>query len=106
MRSPLLLAAASFALTGTIMLAAVPADARGASTDYRCTALLEQSRAAVAAATDPAVAQRAARAIRTGETLCEARAEGAAANQFRRALTMLGVEEVRTTTTPAEIAAR
>lgn len=95
-RSPLLPGFIGFAVTGAIMLAASPAFAGTASADYRCSALPEQARTAAAATTDPAQRQRAERFIATGQQLCVARSEGPAARQFRSALRILNVAEVRT----------
>lgn len=76
---PLLLAAG---------LAAAPAQAA----DARCTTLPENVRAALASA-DPAQARNAARHVVTGERLCEARNKRAAAEQFRIAAGLLGLDE-------------
>jgi hypothetical protein len=99
MRFPLssTLTVATFALAPVLMFAvAAPAQAQGASGDYRCTALADQARAAAAlpglSASD---ATSARRAVATGTTLCNARAEGAAARQFRRALSIANVTEAR-----------
>ncbi|MEQ1688407.1 MAG: hypothetical protein ABL874_07520 [Sphingopyxis sp.] len=91
-----LLTSASFALA-PIALFAVPtlAHAQGASGDYRCTELPAQVRAATAASTDADAVQRAQRFIANGRNLCNARAEGEAARQYRSALRILGVAEVR-----------
>ncbi len=94
MRSPLLPALIGFVAAGTAMLATAPAEAQ-AATDYRCTELVTQARTAATNATDAAQAARARRYIATGVALCEARSEGPAARQFRSALRVLGVEEVR-----------
>lgn len=102
MRSPLLPALLGFAVTGAVMFATAPASAQ-AATDYRCTALVDQARTAAANSTDAAKAQRARQFIATGVALCEARSEGPAARQFRSALRVLGVQEIRNAA-PAEIA--
>lgn len=102
MRSPILPALFGFAVTGAIMLSAAPASAQAAS-DYRCTALAEQARTAAASTTDATKAQRARQFIATGAALCEARSEGPAARQFRSALRVLGVDEIRNAA-PSEIA--
>lgn len=106
MRSPFAIAAISFALTGAVLLSGAPAQARGASTDYRCTALAEQARTAAATVADANQQARVRRMISTGDSLCQARAEGEAARQFRAALQVMGVQEVRAAANPAEIAAR
>ena len=103
MRSPLLPALFGFAVTGAIMLSAAPVSAQ-AATDYRCTELAAQARTAAANATDATQAQRAQRFIATGAALCEARSEGPAARQYRSALRVLGVDEVRNAT-PNQMAA-
>lgn len=90
------LIAAAFALAPLTILS-TPAQAQG-SDDYRCTALPAQVQAAAASATDAGQVQRAQRFIQSGNQLCEARAEGAAARQYRSALRILGATEVRTAT--------
>ena len=105
MRSPLIIAAISFAMTGAVLLGGTPAQARP-STDYRCTVLADQARTAAASATDANAAQRARHLISVGDNLCQVRAESAAARQFRNALQLVGVQEVRAVANPAEIAAR
>ena len=94
-RSLLLPGFIGFAVTGAIMLTAAPASAQAAATDYRCGALADQARTAAAATSDPAQRDRAARFVATGERLCAARSEGPAARQFRSALRLLNVAEVR-----------
>lgn len=81
-----------FALAPMVLFTA-PAAAQ--SSDYRCAELQTQARTAAANATDAGQAQRARRFIAVGQQLCEARAEGQAARQFRSALRILGVAEVR-----------
>jgi hypothetical protein len=76
-------------------LVAFTAPAAAQSADYRCAELQAQARTAAANATDADQAQRARRFISVGQQLCEARAEGQAARQFRSALRILGVAEVR-----------
>ena len=76
-------------------LVAFTAPAAAQSADYRCAELQVQARTAAANATDADQAQRARRFIAVGQQLCEARAEGQAARQFRSALRILGVAEVR-----------
>jgi hypothetical protein len=102
MRSPLLPALFGFAVTGAVMLVSAPVSAQ-AATDYRCTALAEQARTAAANTSDATKAQRAQRFIATGAALCEARSEGSAARQYRSALRVLGVDEIRNAA-PSEIA--
>lgn len=95
--------AAAFSLAPLVMISS-PAAAQGTG-DYRCTALPAQVQAAVAGATDADQIQRAQRFLQSGNQLCEARAEGAAARAYRSALRILGTEEVRTAT-PTDIAQR
>lgn len=95
-RSPLLPAFLGLAVTGAIMLTASAASAQTPSADYRCSALPEQARSAAAASTDANQRQRADRFIAIGQQLCDARSEGQAARQFRSALRILNVAEVRT----------
>lgn len=92
-RSIILPALAGFAATATILFAAPAVQAQ--STDYRCTGLMQQATAAATSTTDAAKAARAQRFIRTGVALCNASAEGEGARQFRSALRVLGVSEVR-----------
>lgn len=102
MRSYLLPAFGGFLAASAVMLIQAPASAQ-AATDYRCTGLAEQARTAAATTTDATKAQRAQRFIATGAALCEARSEGSAARQFRSALRVLGVDEIRNAA-PSEIA--
>jgi hypothetical protein len=97
MRSPILPALFGFVATGAVMLMTAPAEAQAAS-DYRCTDLVTQARTAAAGTTDATKAARARSFIATGVALCEARSEGPAARQFRSALRVLGVDEVRNAT--------
>lgn len=90
-RSIAMLAALALALTGTLALAAAPASAA----DPRCEAMPKQVRAALAGA-EPAVAQNAARRLRTGEALCRANNQRGAAKEFQVALKLLGVPGVGT----------
>lgn len=95
--------AAAFTLAPLVILS-TPAAAQG-SGDYRCTALPAQVQAAAAGTTDADQIQRVQRFVQSGDQLCEAGAEGAAARQYRSALRILGAEEVRTAT-PTDIAQR
>jgi hypothetical protein len=81
----LIVTLAGLALTGTIALNAAPA----AAADPRCEAMPQQIRSALAGA-EPAVAQNAVRRLRTGEALCRANSERAAAKEFQVALKLLG----------------
>jgi hypothetical protein len=81
----LIVTLAGLALTGTLALNAAPASAA----DPRCEALPQQIRGALAGA-EPAVAQKAVRRLRTGEALCRANNERAAAKEFQVALKLLG----------------
>lgn len=93
-----LLTTASFALAPLAILAMPTlAHAQTPSGDYRCTELPAQVRAAVAASTDQAAVQRVQRLIANGRNLCNVRAEGEAARQYRSALRILGTAEVRPT---------
>ena len=76
---------AGFVLAGTVALGSAPASAA----DARCDALPQQIRGALAGA-EPAVAQNAARRLRTGEALCRANNRRAAAKEFQVALKLLG----------------
>ena len=77
---------AGLVLTGTMALAAAPA----AAADTRCEAMPQQIRGALAGA-EKGVAQNAARRLRTGEALCRANNQRAAAREFQVALKLLGV---------------
>ncbi|HEX8381648.1 MAG TPA: hypothetical protein VF619_13995 [Allosphingosinicella sp.] len=77
---------AGLVLTGTIALAAAPA----AAADTRCEAMPQQIRAALTGA-EKSAAQNAARRLRTGEALCRANNQRAAAKEFQVALKLLGV---------------
>ena len=83
---------AGLALTGTIALSAAPASAA----DPRCEAMPQQIRGALASA-EPAVAQNAARRLKTGEALCRANNQRAAAKEFQVALKLLGASGGSTT---------
>ena len=83
---------AGLALTGTIALAAAPA----AAADPRCEALPQQIRSALATA-EPGVARNAARRLKTGELLCRANNQRAAAKEFQVALKLLGANGGGTT---------
>jgi hypothetical protein len=77
---------AGLALSGAIAFAAAPA----AAADTRCDAMPQQIRAALAGA-EKGAAQNAARRLRTGEALCRANNQRAAAKEFQVALKLLGV---------------
>jgi hypothetical protein len=94
---------AAFTLAPLVVLS-TPAAAQG-TTDYRCTALPAQVQAAVAGASDANQVERAQRFVQSGNQLCAAGAEGAAARQYRSALRILGAEEV-STPAPTDIAQR
>jgi hypothetical protein len=83
---------AGLVLTGTIALGAAPASAA----DTRCEAMPQQVRVALAGA-EPAVAQNAARRLKTGEALCRANNQRAAAKEFQVALKLLGANGTSTT---------
>ena len=83
---------AGLVLTGTIALGAAPA----AAADPRCEVLPQQVRSALPGA-EPGVAQNAVRRLRTGEALCRANNQRAAAKEFQVALKLLGATGTATT---------
>jgi|GEM_PF-6536557 len=84
---------AGLVLTGAIALGAAPASA---ASDARCEAMPQQIRSALPAA-EKSVAQNAARRLRTGEALCRANNQRAAAKEFQVALKLLGASGTGTT---------
>jgi len=82
----LVITLAGFVLAGTLALNAAPASA---AADPRCEAMPQQIRGALAGA-EPSVARSAARRLKTGEALCRANNERAAAKEFQVALKLLG----------------
>ena len=88
----LLMSLAGLVLTGTIAANAAPASAA----DPRCEAMPQQIRGALAGA-QPSAAQSAARRLRTGEALCRANNQRAAAKEFQVALKLLGASGTSTT---------
>ncbi len=80
-------------LTAAFAVAPLSAATAQTSEDYRCSALPDQVRSAVAESTDRSAKARAERFLATGNSLCNARAEGAAARQYRSALRVLGASE-------------
>ena len=76
---------AGIAVTATLALNSAPASAA----DPRCEAMPQQIRGALAGA-EPSVAKNAARRLRTGEALCRANNQRAAAKEFQVALKLLG----------------
>ena len=76
---------AGLVIAGSLAFSGTPA----AAADARCEALPQQIRGALAGA-DKAVAQNAARRLRTGEALCRANNERGAAREFQVALKLLG----------------
>ncbi len=76
---------AGLAAAATVALTTTPA----AAADSRCEAMPQQIRGALAGA-QPAIAQNAARRLRTGEALCRANNQRAAAKEFQVALKLLG----------------
>ncbi|HEX6374652.1 MAG TPA: hypothetical protein VFZ91_02920 [Allosphingosinicella sp.] len=88
----LIITLAGLALTGSVAFTAAPA----AAADARCEAMPQQIRGALAGA-DRNVAQNAARRLRTGEALCRANNQRAAAKEFQVALKLLGVTGAGTT---------
>ena len=83
---------AALILTGTVALGATPA----AAADPRCEAMPQQIRGALAGA-EPAVAKNAVRRLHTGEALCRANNQRAAAKEFQVALKLLGASGASTT---------
>ena len=90
-----ILMAATFTLAPLVALTAPVGAQAQAVGDYRCTDLPVQVRAALAASTDTNATARARRLVASGQQLCDLRSEGPAARQFRSALRVLGVSEVR-----------
>lgn len=82
-----IVALAGLALAGTLAFSGAPASAA----DSRCEALPKQIRSALANA-EPKTAQNAGRRLRTGEALCRANNERAAAREFQVALKLLGAD--------------
>jgi hypothetical protein len=82
----LIVTLAGLVLTGTIAVNAAPA----AAADPRCEAMPQQVRGALAGA-EPSVAKNAVRRLKTGEALCRANNQRAAAKEFQVALKLLGV---------------
>ena len=83
---------AGLALVGSLAFGANPA----AAADTRCEAMPQQIRAALPQA-ERAVAENAARRLRTGELLCRANNQRAAAKEFQVALKLLGAAGTGTT---------
>ena len=88
----LIVTLAGLALTGTIAFGAAPASAA----DPRCDAMPQQIRSALATA-EPGIARNAARRLKTGELLCRANNQRAAAKEFQVALKLLGASGASTT---------
>ncbi|HEU0099610.1 MAG TPA: hypothetical protein VFQ67_12650 [Allosphingosinicella sp.] len=76
---------AGLIVAGTVALTSAPASAA----DSRCEAMPKQIRSALADA-EPGAARDAARRLRTGEALCRANSQRAAAKEFQVALKLLG----------------
>jgi hypothetical protein len=76
---------AGLVVAATVALTAAPASAA----DPRCDSMPQQVRGALAGA-EKGVAQNAARRLRTGEALCRANNQRAAAKEFQVALKLLG----------------
>ena len=85
--------ASALAFAG-LMASTSPAHAQSGS-DYRCAGLAEQAHVAASGAQGSQQA-RAQRFVATGNKLCEAGNDRAAAKQFRAALKIAGVAEVET----------
>ena len=88
----LIVTLAGLVLTGTIAVSAAPASAA----DPRCEAMPQQIRGALVGA-EPSAAKNAARRLRTGEALCRANNQRAAAREFQVALKLLGASGTSTT---------
>jgi hypothetical protein len=88
----LIVTLAGLVLTGSIAVTAAPASAA----DARCEALPQQVRSALAGA-EPSAARNATRRLRTGEALCRANSQRAAAKEFQAALKLLGASGSGTT---------
>jgi hypothetical protein len=76
---------AGLLVAGAVAVSGAPASAA----DSRCEAMPQQIRGALAGA-ERGVAQNAARRLRTGEALCRANNQRAAAKEFQVALKLLG----------------
>jgi hypothetical protein len=86
-----IVAASALAFTGLIASTS-PAYAQAKSGDYRCAGLADQARTA-ADAMQTEKQSSAKRFVATGNKLCEAGNERAAAKQYRTALKIAGVAE-------------
>ena len=95
-----IVAASALAFTG-LMASASPAYAQSGA-DYRCAGLADQARTAADSAESGKQAS-AKRFVSTGNKLCEAGNERAAAKQFRAALKLAGVTEAQA---DSQVAAR
>jgi len=89
-----IVAASALAFTGLIASTS-PAQAQPKAGDYRCAGLADQARTA-ADAMQTEKQSSARRFVATGNKLCEAGNERAAAKQYRAALKIAGVAEVDT----------
>jgi hypothetical protein len=87
----LIVTLAGLALTATVTLTAAPA----AAADPRCDTMPQQVRGALAGA-EPSVARNAVRRLKTGEALCRANNQRAAAKEFQVALKLLGANGANT----------
>lgn len=76
---------AGLLVAGTLFAAGTPA----AAADPRCDSMPQQIRGALAGA-ETGIAKRAATRLRTGEALCRANNQRAAAREFQIALKLLG----------------
>jgi hypothetical protein len=88
----LIVTLAGLALAGSMVFNAAPASAA----DLRCDSLPQQIRSALPGA-EPGIAQNAARRLKTGEALCRANNQRAAAKEFQVALKLLGASGTATT---------
>ena len=76
---------AGLLVAGAVAFTSAPA----AAADARCDSMPQQVRSALAGA-EKGIAQNAARRLRTGEALCRANNQRAAAKEFQVALKLLG----------------
>jgi hypothetical protein len=96
-----IVAASALAFTGLIASTS-PANAQAKSGDYRCSGLAEQAYTA-ANGVEGGKQTSAKRFVATGNKLCEAGNERAAAKQYRAALKIAGIAE---TESDSQMAAR
>lgn len=88
-----IVAASALAFSG-LVASTSPAHAATNDSDYRCAGLVDQARAA-ADTVEGGKQSDVERFIATGQKLCEAGNARAAAKQFRAALKIAGIDEVK-----------